>query len=545
MKLEKIFYNGTIFTGEQDQEFAQAVALSGKYIAQIGTKEELLQLADEQTELIDLKGKMLMSGFIDSHAHPLLSGVEVLYKADLNDCKSIEEYIDTIENFMETHSGLDFIMGAGWINPYFDSPGPRKELLDQIAKDIPMVFDSGDHHSIWANSKAIEMAGVTANTSDPEGGVIERNEKGEPSGTFREAAQDLIRPICPEFTVAQYKNGLAAYQEQMAGYGITMSHDAMLKGGGPAHQALLEMDRADQLLFKMNASFETDAAAEEQDWRNYVSYMEKSKGKMFTADRVKFFVDGVVEGGTAYLKEEYSNQPGYFGKCIWDTKVMEQFLIDLDRAGMELHFHVIGDRAVDVMLKALERVREENGERERRPIAAHVQILDPRDIQRLKRENVHISANPFWFVKAPGYFDMEQGFLGKTRAEAEYPMKCLIDAGLTVGSASDYSATPVPKPLNGIQIAVTRDLPEFGGEEDQILGKNERISVKEALLSFTLHNAKLAKMENATGSIKKGKLADLVVLEKNLFEIDPHQIDQTKICLTVSEGNVIYDSGLL
>lgn len=265
MTADKIFYNGTIFTGEED-EFAEAVALSGRKIAAVGTKAELMELADEHTELIDLDGRMMMAGFIDSHAHPLLSGVEVLYKVDMNERESADEYIQNIRDFMAENPNQDFIMGAGWINPHFDSKGPRKEALDEICADIPMVFDSGDHHSVWANSKAIQMAGVTAETPDPEGGVIERDENGEPSGTFREAAQDLIHRICPDYTVEQYKKGLEGYQKEMASYGITMSHDAMLTGDSPAHEALIQMDRDDQLLFKMNASFYTDAAAEKHDY---------------------------------------------------------------------------------------------------------------------------------------------------------------------------------------------------------------------------------------------------------------------------------------
>lgn len=539
MKIDKIFYNGIIFTGEEE-EFVEAVALSGKYIAETGAKEALMNLADDETEIIDLDGKMMMAGFIDSHAHPMSSGIEVLYKADLNDCTSAEEYIEVIRKFKEQHPELDFIMGVGWVNPCFDSNGPTKELLDQISEDIPMVFDSGDHHSIWANSKAIELAGITAETVDPEGGIIERNEKGEPSGTFREAAQDLIKPICPEFTVEQYKKGFDDYQRRMAGFGITMSHDAMLPGDSPAHRALIEMDNDGKLMIKMNASFETNAAAPVQDWKKYASYAEKSKGNMFTAERVKFFIDGVIEGGTACLKEEYANKPGYFGECIWDKAVLEAFITELDKAGLELHFHVIGDRAMDIMLTALEKARAANGERPRRPIAAHVQVLDKTDIERLKNENVHISANPFWFVKAPGYFEIEKICLGESRAGAEYPMKSLFDAGLVVGSASDYSATPVPRPLDGIQLAVTRSLPEFGGDKAMILGEEERISLKQALLSFTINNAKLAKMEEVTGSIKKGKLADLVILDCNLFEADPYDIDKAKEYMTISEGRVIY-----
>lgn len=540
MKIDKLFYNGTIFTGEAD-EFTEAVGISGTDIAETGSAERLFKLADGDTELIDLKGKMLMAGFIDSHAHPLSSGVETLYKVDLNDCRSPEEYTAKIRGFIKKHPELDFIMGVGWENPCFDSRGPAKELLDEIAEDMPIVLDSSDHHSIWANSKAIELAKVTAETPDPEGGVIERKETGEPSGTFREAAQDFIRPICPEFTADQYKKGLAAYQKQMAGYGITMAHDAMLPGNAPPHQALLEMDRDGELLFKMNASFETSASGD-HDAKEYAAYAKKSRGKMFTADRVKVFIDGVVESRTACLKEEYADRPGYFGECIWDTEEMERFLIDLDKEGLELHFHVIGDRAAEIMLQALEKVRKANGSSPRRPIAAHVQVLDKNDIQGLRRENVHISANPFWFVKAPGYFENEERYLGKERAAEEFFMKSLIDAGLVVGAASDYSATPVPRPLVGIQTAVTRDLPEFGGEEDKILGKEERISVREALLAFTINNARLAKMEERTGSIRKGKLADLVVLERNLFEMDPYEIGETKVVMTLSEGRVIYSA---
>ncbi|MEG2199498.1 MAG: amidohydrolase family protein, partial [Anaerovorax sp.] len=208
-KAEKIFYNGKIYTVNEENKWVEAIAICDRKILGVGSNDEIMEMKDSETEVRDLAGAMVMPGFIDSHAHPTWGGTELLYKVNLFDCTCISDYEAEIRKFIEKNPESTFIQGVGWVNPHFEEMGPSKKILDSISMDIPMVFDSADHHSIWANSKAIELAGVSNDTEAPDGGGIERDGKtGEPLGTFRETAQDLIKKIIPSYTKEQYKAGI-------------------------------------------------------------------------------------------------------------------------------------------------------------------------------------------------------------------------------------------------------------------------------------------------------------------------------------------------
>lgn len=542
MKIDQILFNGVVYTVNKNAPWAEAVAISGNKIAAVGTSGEIVKMQSQNTVMTDLQGKMVLPGFIDSHAHPSWGGIELLYKVDLFNCQSQDEYIQRISHFIDTHQDISFVQGVGWVNPHFPEEGPSCKLLDEITGDIPMAFDSADHHSIWANTKAMEMAGIDKDSKCAEGGVIEKDDKGQPSGTFRESAQDLIKAVIPSYTTEEYKNGILKYQEVMAAYGITMSHDAMVDGGGPAHLALMQLDQEERLLFKMAASFTTYADKYLKEKDKYKQYQQMSQGTMFRANHVKFFVDGVVEASTAYLKKPYANNLDYCGESLWKQEELNELTAIVDGAGLTPHFHVIGDKAIDQMLCALEYTTEKNGEKERRPLAAHVQILDLQDLPRMKKQQVMVSANPYWFVKEPGYYyRLELPYLGEERASGEYPMKTLFDEGLTVASASDFSVTPMPKPLRGIQMGMTRCFPEMNANDpDCVLGEEERVSLEQMIQSFTINGAKTLFAETVTGSIEAGKLADLVVLEKNLFDVPASEIAFVKVMTTISEGKTIY-----
>lgn len=543
MSIDRILYNGAIYTSEGKDKLAEALAITDGKIIAVGSSEDMLKLKDKDTEITNLEGKMVLPGFVESHAHPTWGGIELLYKVNLFDSKNIEEYQQRVKDFIIKNPELDFIQGVGWVNPHFDSNGPTKELLDVISKDIPIVLDSGDHHSVWANSKAIEMAKITGETKCPDGGVIEKDAStGMPSGTFRESAQELIKKIVPEYSITQYKNAIAEYQKIMASYGITMAHDAMLDLDGNAHKALLELDKENKHLFKMSASFTTFADNYDRDIAKYGSYTDSLNGKMFEANHAKFFIDGVVEGYTAYLKEPYTSRPDYYGETVWDKELLKKLAVELDKAGLNGHFHVIGDAALAEMLDVLEYVEQLNGPKERRPIAAHAQIVDPADLPRMKALGVIVSANPYWFVKEKGYYyNLEEPYLGAERASKEYPMKSFFDKGITVASASDFSVTPQPKPLRGIQMGVTRCFPEMDiTDYSCVLGDEEKVSVEEMVKSFTINGAFAVNKEKITGSIEPNKLADLVILEKNIFNIPVNEIAFVNVVETISEGKTIF-----
>ncbi len=542
MESIKVYYNGSIYTVEEDMEYAEMMAIEGKMIVAIGSKEEVEKAIEGKTvERIDLEGKFLMPGFVESHAHPAMAGPEMLYQVDLSACSSKEEYLEEIKKFYRKNSETKMVRGVGWINPIFDMTGPRKEWLDEISSEIPIIMVSGDHHSIWANSKAFEMAGIDASTEDIMGGVIERDSRTkEPLGTLREEAQLPMMEIIPEYTVEEYEKAWLNYQEFMAEYGVTMVHDAWTELNSNAHKAAHKLAVEEKLLFKVAASIYTYA--------NNLEYIDKIaeegkklNAKSFSVNHAKFFLDGVVEGGTVCLKEPYANNPNEYGDKLWTDENLTEAFIKIDNAGIWPHVHVIGDAVMSQTLDALEKVVEINGKKDRRAIAAHAQIVAEEDKKRIGDVGLTISANPYWFYKEEGYYyGLEVPILGEERASKEYPMKSLMDEGVVVASASDFSVTPDPNPLKGMMGAVLRCLPEDINNPENILGAEEKITLEEAIKTFTINGAYTMNLENETGSLKKGKLADFIILDKNILKIPPEELDSAKVLMTFSEGELIY-----
>lgn len=541
-----IYKNGFIYTVDKKQTVCDAMAIKNDTIVAVGrenyVQNKVAKIIEPEDIVhhIDLQGKMILPGFIEAHAHPSFASLEMLYQVDLNNCQNADEYAKRIKKFYIENPDADFIIGAGWINPHFDIHGPRKEVLDEISEDIPIIMWSGDHHSVWANSKAIGHAHVSCDTTSPPGGIIEKDEQsGEPTGTFREIAQNLILDIVPKYTLEQCEKAILHYQKSMAKYGFTMSHDAMLDLDSIQHRAFESLDKNDNLLFKMTASITTSPNTIE-GLSEYRSKVDKRNGKRFKANHIKFFLDGVVEGKTAYLKRPYVTEDSYRGEKMWDDEKLQNALSIVDRDKFETHFHIIGDAAAAQMIDALSVLETINGKRDRRIIAAHTQIVDPVDIKKMADYNeIIICANPYWFIKEPGYYNgIELPLLGKDRVENEYPMKSFLDSGMVIASASDFSVTPDPNPLVGIQFGVQRKLPDM--DDDMILGAHERVSVEEMVKTFTINAAYAISMENDTGSIEEGKMADIVILEKNIFDVPEDEIYKVEVIQTLSEGKIIY-----
>lgn len=545
---KKIYGNGKIYTADDQCLWAEAFCVENDRITLAGTEREVREKAGKDCEYVDLKGRTVLPGFIDSHIHALQGAEELIFKVNLAEAASKEECLETIREFYAKHPDTSFLEGAGWINTYFDDLGPRKEWLDEIAPDIPVVLDSGDHHSIWANSKAIEMAGVK-NDTVIEGGVLELDpDTGELSGTFRENAQAPFHAIKPVYSVEKAKEAVVYLEKLMGSLGITMVHDPMVELNSNDLEAYKEMDREGKLNIKIRGSLMTRPETIEESREDYIAEREKcNQGKHFKVHSIKVLLDGVIEGATAYLKEAYTHRPGYFGEPIWTGDQLKKHFKWAEENGFQTHSHVIGDAAVSQMLDALEYSEKENGKPNIRPIAAHMQIVDRADYGRMRGKDITVSANPYWFAKEKGYFyNLEKPYLGEDRAEHEYPMKSLKDeAGLRLASGSDFPVTFPPAPLIGIEMGVTRcDFRDNWADPDNVLNKEESMSVEEMIRSFTINAAYADFAEDITGSITPGKYADFVVLEKDIFDIPADEIGQIPIAMTVSEGKVIYDGSV-
>lgn len=547
-KYDKLFVNGLIYTVDDNHRWAEALAISDDKIAFIGSDAEAEKIKSDSTEIIDLQRKMVLPGFIDGHMHVYMAGPEQLFKIVLHDLDTEEAYLKRIKDYVDAHPEMDKYEGAGWMNPAFGPKGPTRQALDSVCPDKPIVLDSGDHHTFWANTKAIEYCGITAETTVPEGNVIEREEDGYPSGAFREfMAIKLLDKARIKLGKEEFKQVIEYMQKFYAPYGVTMLFDAMIPPAHPVVDAYIEMAKSGKLMMKLRGGIESSEYKPSDQVDEFVTCRTKASecGDMFKLDIVKVFMDGVIEGKTGYLKEPYEDDPNYRGNPIWQYKPLKEMCTKADKENFDLHFHVIGDAACEMMVDCIEDVAKANPGREgRRPVATHLQVVDPEDIKRMACNGFVCMTDPYWFFKEKGYFDgLEKPYLGE-RAEHEYPMKDLIDAGMVIGAASDYSVTPEPNPLKGMQIAVTRLKETVDSESaaaETVLAPDQRVSLEQMVEAFTRGNAFSMGVEDITGTLEVGKYADMVILENNIFEVPIDKLHEVKVCMTVSNGRVIYE----
>ena len=548
-KYDTLFVNGKIYTEDDDRSRVQALAVKDGKIAFAGSDAEAESLKSKAAKVIDLGGKMMLPGFIDAHMHLSIAGPEMLFKVVLHDLDTEEDYLKRIKEYVDRHPEMEKYEGAGWINPAFGPEGPTRQALDSVCPDKPIIVDSGDHHTMWANTKAIELCGITAETTVPEGNVIVKEADGYPSGAFREfAAIKLLDKARLNLGKEEYKKVIRYMQDFYAKLGVTSVMDALNPVYNEFNEALFEMERDGELKMKVRAAFEVSEDEPFRYFDQYLAYREKGRavGDQIKYEMVKILTDGVVEGKTGYLKEPYEDDPNYYGDPIWNMDSLVSFCKRADAENFDIHFHVIGDAACCMAIDCMDEVVAANGERDdRRVSATHLQVVDPADIPRLAMHKFICISNPYWFFKEKGYFDgLERPYLGE-RAFHEYPMKDLFDAGLIVGAASDYSVTPDPYAPKGMQIAMTRLVetqdPETADPE-LVLGPDQRVSLQQMIDAFTRNNAFFLRDENITGSLEVGKCADLVVLERDLFEVPAGELHSVRVAMTMADGVVTYEA---
>jgi len=534
---------GTIYTVDKDQRTASAAAIKDGKFVYVGNEDGIQEYIADSTEVLTLEEGMVLPSFAEGHGHGHEGGVGYLYQANLYEATSVEEYVRIIEDFIKANPDLKFIRGAGWLNGYCPPGGPTAEMLDAIDTDLPIAIVSGDHHSYWVNSKALELMGVNADTPDVSGGVIERDGEGNPTGTFRENAQDLVKAIIPNYTVEEYKAGILAYQEEVVQYGITAYYEPMinLDGGPNLLQAYKELDEENKLIIRVFGGYMIlpgDTALEEVD--RCRELMEETAGGYFAVNSIKILVDGVVEGRTAYLLKDYADEPGYVGEPLWEPAQLNEFFAKADAMGITVHTHSIGDAATKMTVDACQYAYEQNGDMGNRHAITHLQVVRPEDIERMADLNMVASVNTYWFCKEPGYFyELEVPYLGEERANREYPMKSFFDAGIVVATASDFPVTVPSIPLGAIQTGVTRC--DRFGDPNTLQNPDERVTVEQMIESCTINPAYQLFSEESFGSIEVGKSADLIVLDKNILELDSFEIGGAAVIRTILEGQTIFE----
>jgi predicted amidohydrolase YtcJ len=451
---------------------------------------------------------------------------------------SPEEYKTAIREYIADHPHEEVYRGSGWADTLFPNLGPGKEILDAIVPDRPMALVSYDGHSLWVNSITLEKAQLTKDTPDPDGGRIERDpQTGEPSGTLRETATKLVEAVIGDYSLDERKNALLAYQDMAIQVGITMSHDAML--APPSLAAYKALAGEGQLKMRFRGSITLDP---DQDLKPQIETVLDERAQnahpFFQTLAAKIFVDGVVEGGTAYLHEPYTHKPDFRGKPIWEPGILNETTVALDQEKLQIHYHVIGDAAASITLDALEIALAQNGARDSRHLITHLHLVKPEDIQRCKELGIVGVPQPFWFKIDDYFWELALPYLGEARADQQYPMKSFIDAGVVMASSSDFPVTIPFDPLIAIQTGITRSSPT--NPSKGVLWPEERVSLEDMIASYTYNGAYANFLEQKTGSLEPGKQADLIVLEKNLFEIPAEDISKVKVLLTIVAGKEVF-----
>ena len=444
---ELAFVNGSVYTVDAARTRASAVAVEDGRIVSVGSDDDVRDRIDGTTEVLDLRGRMLVPGFQDAHVHPVSGGVDRL-QCDLHDLHSADGYVEAVRSYAEAHPEREWILGGGWSMDVFPGGTPSKDLLDAVVPDRIVFLPNRDGHSAWVNSRALEMAGVTAATPDPADGRIERDPDGEPSGTLHEGAANLVGDLAPVPTPADVDEGLLEGQRYLHSLGITAWQDAIVTTGTwmDNYSAYLRAGESGDLTARVVGAlwWDRDRGAEQVD--ELVALREGGRAGRFAATSVKIMQDGVCETFTAAVLEPYLDADGNVtdqrGISFVDPEALKGFVTALDGLGFQVHFHALAERAVRESLDAIEAALRANGPSDHRHHLAHLQIVHPDDVPRFRQLRAVANAQPLWAAHEGQMDDLTIPFLGEPRWRWQYPFASLVrsGAGSRWGATGRYPA---------------------------------------------------------------------------------------------------------
>jgi predicted amidohydrolase YtcJ len=529
-----VLRHGVVYTMWPSRPWVDAVAVRDGRLVFVGDEAGVEKFIGSATRVLDLAGRMVLPGFQDNHAHPLSGGLE-LNECNLYAAKTPAEVEGAIRAYATQHPGLAWVRGNGWQLPVFSAGNPKREMLDRLVPDRPAFFYSADGHSAWVNSKALELAGITRTTPDPDNGRIERDGSGNPTGTLRESAVDLVSRLMPEYSTQDRIGAARRALAEANRFGITSITDA---DAGPGYlEAYRALDDLNQLTARVYAAIHVEDNPVAGETSRLVELRRRYTGARLTANTVKFYADGVIESQTAALLQPYLGHGKETGPLNYTPEDLATRITALDHEGFQIHVHAIGDRAIRVTLDALAQARHENGPRDARPVIAHLELIDPADIPRFRSLGVIASFQGFWAQEDDYIRDLTIPVLGPARSRWIYPIESVLNSGAVVVGGSDWTVSSL-NPLDAIQVAVTRRSVEVPNGPPFI--PEERADLPRMLAAYTINAAFAHRSERETGSLEVGKLGDIVVLDQNLFEIPLTQIHSVKVLLTIVEGREVY-----
>lgn len=539
MKAEKIFL-GNVITLDDKKPYAEAVAVKDGLVMYVGSENIARSLADDNTEIVDLKGNSIYPGFIESHCHPLGAG-QMLDKeatADFAPGNSNQECLEILAEYIKKHPEKKLYLAFGYMER---DEKPTAAMLDIVCPDKPVIATTVDGHSQWLNTAAMKMFHIDEDAVEKYGvDLVHVDENGHPTGYLSEAPVFDIRK---QLTISMEdgKSFLLKAQEFFFSKGYTAVYDA---GQEIIDKKCIdfykELVKDGSLKLRTYAGSIIDENCE--DIKGAVKKIAESQecnSEYYKVIGVKTFSDGVVEAHTAFLLDEYLDQPGYHGsQRMTDAEKLKELYTEAAKHNLNVHCHTIGDAAVRCNLDAIEEAIKATGKTDLRNALAHLQIVNKEDIKRFGDLNVVAVVPPLWTGKEPSYFQQEVDYVGADRAEAAYPIKSFIDNGATIVFHTDYPVSPVVDVTKSVYTAVKRKVP--GSSDECVRKSDEFITRYQALLALTKNVAYLLHEENHLGSLEIGKVANMSVYDSDFLKDDLEKIGNSNLVCTIVDGETVY-----
>jgi predicted amidohydrolase YtcJ len=521
-----VFTGGPIWTGTGDRP--QALATEGGRIVAAGDRSEVLT---GRYELVDLAGRLLVPGLHDAHVHPVQGALERL-RCDLSQLPDRAAYLSAVA----AYPGRGWVTGGGWSMSAFPDGLPNREDLDTAAAGRPVFLPNRDHHSAWVSSAALEAAGIDARTPDPRNGRIERDAGGVPSGVLHEAAMDLVTPLLPEDTDADYDRALDEAQRYLFSLGITGWQDAIVgayAGSRDQYATYVRAARDGRLRARVAGALWWDR---DRGLEQIESFLTRPGEGRFATGIVKIMQDGVAENFTAAMLEPYLGK-NFCGTSNVDPQLLKAAVSTLDTAGFAVHFHAIGDRAVRECLDAVEA-----SPNTRRHHIAHLHVVDPADIPRFAALNVTANIQSLWATHHEQNDTLCVPFFGPERVAHQYPFGAIARAGGRLAAGSDWPVS-TPDPWPAMHVAVHRTEPPDSAESSWPASQTpmlpeQALTLEQSLTAYTAGSAYVSHLDTEVGTLTPGKAADLVVLDRNPFTADLHN---TRADLVFIDGTLVYE----
>jgi hypothetical protein len=528
-----------VYTMDAARRWAGAVAIRGDRIAAVGTEPEIKDRFPDGKETLHLPGRMVLPAFQDSHLHAPFAGRYRLH-VSLHDLPGVDAYREAVATYAVANPEQPWIFGGGWLMAHFPGGTPTKDLLDDITPDRPVFLLNRDVHGAWVNSKALEIAHITRETPDPWDGRIERDPAtGEPTGTLHEgAAYSFADTHLPTPSMEEWERAILLAQEHLHGLGITGWQDAWATPATEdAYRSLAERG---ELTARVVGALWWDRHRGPEQVDELIARRDRGAVDTFHPTTVKIMCDGVLENHTGAMLRPYCDAAGHetgeTGITFLDRDQLVEAVASLDAHGFQVHMHAIGDRAVRNALDACEAARVANGSRDSRHHIAHLQVIHPDDVPRFRELGVIANCQPYWAQHDPQMDELTVPYLGPERALLQYPFASLHAAGASLAFGSDWSVSTAD-PLEEMEVAIRRADP--AAREAEPFLPDQSLPLHLALAAFT-KGASRVNFDDDAGSIEQGNRADLVVLDRNLFDAPDGAISDARVEHTIASGRVVH-----